>query len=497
MMRKGLDVLALLAAVAMAVAGCEGPKGDDGTAGKDGAPGEAGTAGKDGLPGRDGEPGKDGTAGAPGQPGKDGAPGTQGQDGAPGAQGQDGAPGTPGQDGAPGKDGQNWQPPQYVGSDTCTTCHAGIAASFAKTGHPNKLRKVVDGQKPAYAFDSLTGGMPDQLPKQTHWDAAANGGAGAWVEGAAYTWADITYVVGGFAWKGRYLDKDGFIVTSVDDGTVKNPTQWNLPNAELGSTAAYVNYETNYEKTNKKRKPFDCGECHTTGWIPCPIGDETCKRQDGLPGMAGSFAAPGIQCEACHGPGEHHVEAPYFVDMKVDRDPELCGKCHRRNEVEVVDAKGGFIQHHEQYEELFQSKKLSMRCIDCHDPHKSTKFADATVNPNQGIRRACINCHEGYDTNQKVSFKKGFECATCHMPKIVKSAWGDAAAFKGDIPVHFFYINPDADQKQFTADGKVAMPYVSIDWACKQCHRAGGSASEQTDVSLETMARGYHGGGAP
>jgi hypothetical protein len=64
-----ISVMVVTLAVAMAVAGCSGPKGDKGDKGDQGAPGDLGKqgdAGKNGAPGKDGKdglPGKDGTAG--------------------------------------------------------------------------------------------------------------------------------------------------------------------------------------------------------------------------------------------------------------------------------------------------------------------------------------------------------------------------------------------------------------------------------------------------
>ncbi|NOZ01618.1 MAG: hypothetical protein GXP54_06985 [Deltaproteobacteria bacterium] len=344
--------------VAMAAWGC----GSEGPAGKDGAPGQ------DGAPGKDGEPGKDG---------KDGV------------DGKDGAPGKDGVDGKDGKDGLNGGVPAYIGSEACGDCHADQYAEFIKSGHPYKLTKVEGGVAPTRPFDSITGGVPDPP--------------------LGLTWNDISYVIGGFGWKARYVGTDGYIVT----GGADDATQWNFPNEVLGTDGGWVPYHAG------QQKPYDCGTCHTTGWIPCPVGDTTCKHQDDMEGMAGSFFAGGVQCEACHGPGSLHAADPYFVEVKVDRDSELCGQCHIRGEVETVDAKGGFIKHHEQWEEMFQSKKFAMRCVDCHDPHKSAKFADAEVNPEKSIRRACTTCHVGFDSNQKSAAMQALaECEDCHMPRI-------------------------------------------------------------------------------
>ena len=107
---------------------------------------------------------------------------------------------------------------------------------------------------------------------------------------------------------------------------------------------------TGWPTTPVRKRPYNCGSCHTTGYNPE-------GNQDGLPGLIGTWAEAGIQCEACHGPGGNHVNDPLLVSMEIDRDSELCGKCHRRGDVTEIDASGGFIRHHEQYEELFESKK--------------------------------------------------------------------------------------------------------------------------------------------
>ena len=127
--------------------------------------------------------------------------------------------------------------------------------------------------------------------------------------------------------------------------------------------------------------PYDCGVVHTTGYIPE-------GNQDGLPGLIGTWAEDGIGCEECHGPGSNHVNDPY-VPSTIDRDSELCGTCHRRGDVTEIDASDGFIRHHEQYEELFESKKRVMRCVDCHDPHQTVKYASKGL----GIKTDCENCH--------------------------------------------------------------------------------------------------------
>jgi hypothetical protein len=76
------------------------------------------------------------------------------------------------------------------------------------------------------------------------------------------------------------------------------------------------------------------------------------------------------------------------------------------------------------------------------------------------------------------------------MPRITKSAVGDADKFTGDIRTHLMAI--DVDQVgQFNEDGSAALSQVSLDFACRHCHIPG-SAVEKTDDELREGATGYH-----
>ncbi len=77
------------------------------------------------------------------------------------------------------------------------------------------------------------------------------------------------------------------------------------------------------------------------------------------------------------------------------------------------------------------------------------------------------------------------------MPRIVKSAWGDAAKFTGDIRTHLMAIDPDS-LTSLSADGKTANSQIGLDFACKHCHVQGGKASAKSDEQLKALARNYH-----
>jgi formate-dependent nitrite reductase cytochrome c552 subunit len=84
----------------------------------------------------------------------------------------------------------------------------------------------------------------------------------------------------------------------------------------------------------------------------------------------------------------------------------------------------------------------------------------------------------------------GVDCIDCHMPRLVKSALGNAANFTGDMRAHLFAINPDQNAAQFDSNGLVSNPYITLDWACNNCH--GVTASNQTLSALEATATDYH-----
>lgn len=348
---------------------------------------------------------------------------------------------------------------EYVGSETCGACHEDTYQFWKQSGHAWKLNPVVDGQPPDYPFTEVP-----QPPE-------------------GYTWDDISYVIGGYNWKARFVDQEGYIITNPPGGTITDTNylnQYNFANPIVGKEAGWVTYHS-----GEVNLPYDCGTCHTTGYRPE-------GHQNDMPGIVGTWAEPGVGCEECHGPGSNHVSDPYGVQMEVNRDSAECGECHRRNTVEEVNAKGGFIEHHEQYEELFQGKHAVLDCVQCHNPHVGV----VQLRQQEGVqttRTLCANCHfQKAKYQQVVSHQEiGVACIDCHMPRLVKSAWGDADHFTGDIRTHLMAIDPD-QVEQFTEDGTVALSQISLNFACRHCHAEGGMAPALPDEVLITAATGYH-----
>jgi hypothetical protein len=394
--------------------------------------------------------------------GAQGPAGPQGEKGDPGLAGSAGPVGPAGPEGPPGPAGEGASVfREYACDQACAACHQDIFDTYMMSGHPWKLNKVSGGQAPDYPFTEL----PD-LP-------------------VGYTWDDILYVIGGYAWKARFINQDGYIITDEPGktGNADYLNQWNFANEVVGMQAGWVKYNS-----GRENKPYDCGSCHTTGYSPR-------GNQDDLPGLVGTWNQEGIRCEECHGNGSLHIQNPQGAPMDVVRDSELCGKCHRRDDVENVNAKGGFIEHHEQYEELYQSKHITINCVICHNPHAGV--VQLRQAGEQTTRTQCENCHfkQSQVQNSTVHVAMNIDCIECHMPRITKTAWGDADKFTGDIRTHLMAIDP-ALLSTFNEDGTLATGQVGLDFACKHCH-GGGMATVKSDDQLQATAQGYHTPGQP
>lgn len=313
----------------------------------------------------------------------------------------------------------------YVGSEACQSCHALIYDSFKKTGHPYQLTPVDSAKQPGYyPFTQLPGPPPN------------------------YSWDDVTYVIGGFWWKARYIGTDGDIITAGGNN------QYNF------KTGEWVDYEKDMGK------PYDCGASHTTGY-------DTAGHQDGLEGIVGTWAFQGVQCEECHGKGSLHSQSPKNYSMIVDRSSAICGECHLRGSPHTIDASGGFVRNHAQYDEILATKKFNMPCVDCHDPHVGLH----KLNPERAnaIRIRCETCHfqemASFANSEIPHYSSGqVECIDCHMPYAAKSAVGDAERHKGDVRSHLFRINTDPDAQMFSSEGTSANGYLTVEYVCIPCH---------------------------
>ncbi|MBI4591442.1 MAG: hypothetical protein HY725_21655 [Candidatus Rokubacteria bacterium] len=303
----------------------------------------------------------------------------------------------------------------YVGPQACLRCHSDRYDDYRASGHPKKLRP---------ASEARAWGIP--LPEG--WD-----------------WKDISYVIGGVRWKARFIDRQGYVITST--GPRKDRPGANQYNIETGR---WVSYEAG------KKKPYDCGPCHMTAYSKE-------GNQEGLPGMVGTWVFPGITCEECHGAGAAHAAQPDKANIKIDPSPAACGKCHIRGAPDKIPAADGFIQHHEQYNEYLAGPHAGkLGCATCHDPHKRAKVS---------LKKQCSDCHASTarDYAGSTMQRSGVRCVDCHMPPAGKSA-ESFGKYVGDVKTHIVKISIGLTDRMFSEDGQFATGKLTVDFACLRCH---------------------------
>ncbi|MDA1056009.1 MAG: multiheme c-type cytochrome [Planctomycetota bacterium] len=205
-----------------------------------------------------------------------------------------------------------------------------------------------------------------------------------------------------------------------------------------------------------------CIGCHTTH------GNR--NLQDDAPPQS-TVSEFGIACEACHGPGELHVQHHSQANKSQAADPithplrlpherasEVCGQCHMAWHTEVAQSGltyrpgddlrslrattkkpsqfwpdgmvrvvgrefNGLIES-----ACFQHGELS--CFSCHQMHQSeddmrprADWADDQLKPDMRGNEACLACHDDYRALDKLeshthhsSSSDGSRCYNCHMP---------------------------------------------------------------------------------
>ncbi|MBK8027093.1 MAG: hypothetical protein IPK19_38330 [Chloroflexi bacterium] len=196
---------------------------------------------------------------------------------------------------------QSQRSSDYVGVDECESCHRDTARTHQDSNHALTLNDDDD----AILADFSAGEdlRTVQLPEE---DAAR-----------PFTEDDVAFVVG----TGRHVQ---YYLYEVDRNEFRVlPAGWDAVAGEwhaldLGEAWDSPGYD--WEQS--------CAYCHVTGYNP-----ERERWQD-----------DGVTCEACHGPGEEHVEIAGDAGRRPDEeelveirsainpgiDPQICGQCHGR-----------------------------------------------------------------------------------------------------------------------------------------------------------------------
>lgn len=375
----------------------------------------------------------------------------------------------------------------YVGSSTCLACHPNFSAAHRLSGHTHAL-KPVEGTSPGYPAEAERASVPEPP--------------------AGFEWFDIDFVIGGYLKAANFVDDEGFLLT---DGTAGTETQYNLANPIAQVPAEFVEYLP--EQTTPHGYDYDCFRCHTTG--PESFATNGGRRQGNRPGIGGTWVEPGVQCEACHGPGSLHIPDPAVGNILVSTSADSCARCHADPADPLrIAAEDGFLLGNLQYAEVQASPHRDFACTLCHDPHASVHYDEENA-----IRNDCQDCHTDVNmaVHEGVVFQWGdytepMTCRSCHMPPAARNASSasiplerGAVARIGDTRSHVMYIDAVSTdpESMFTEDGtelrRDAEGKAAIDscYTCQRCHHGLGNAFAFPAGEGCGFGRGIHEFGSP
>ncbi len=366
----------------------------------------------------------------------------------------------------------------YIGSAACAACHPDKRAVTRIHGHSYALNRPANAP-PVYAAEGTRAGVPEAPD--------------------AKTFADVSYVIGGYTHNAFFIDQTGFIMT---DQSVGAPSQWNLTDPRNGTVAGFA--PNLFDQAEPLPYDFSCFRCHTVGPQEPADGQQS---QDGRPGIHGTWAEPGVQCEACHGPGSNHIPQPHARTEFVDSSALLCARCHTAGpDPNEILAWRGFIAMGTQYAELLASGGHStFSCGVCHAPHASVNYDRSTA-----IRNSCPTCHgdHGLPLHGGVTFERGdyretVVCESCHMPlatltgSIAPETAAGTVGHIADTRTHIFRIDPRPTEASafFTADGTrvvkdaAGLAAVPIGFVCFRCHNDTRTTNNSFFMPLELASQ--------
>ncbi|MEP4768001.1 MAG: multiheme c-type cytochrome [Roseibium sp.] len=344
--------------------------------------------------------------------------------------------------------------PEYVGSETCKSCHGEDVASW-KTSHHAKAwmlptEATVDGDFNDTEFTHL-GRTTRFFQKDDGFFIETNDVTGG---------PKVLEVkgVGGIAPLQQYLiETEPGRLQSLDVAWDQEKQTWYhiYQDQQLPPDDAF-HWTGPYKNWNAR-----CAECHATGFEKNYDPKNKTYQSE--------HAEIGVGCEACHGPAQAHLkwaenpetyqQSPFpgtndnglllsFQEKSAEVEIQQCAGCHSRREpfaqgnpvpgTQVHDnyrlallrnglyhADGQILDEVYVYGSFLQSKMYDkgVRCSDCHDPHTAELKAEGNA--------LCSQCHskagnprfsslslDNYDDPSHHFHEmgtEGAECKTCHM----------------------------------------------------------------------------------
>ena len=344
--------------------------------------------------------------------------------------------------------------PDYVGSETCITCHQDAAEAWAGSHHalawtmPSPDTVVADFDGTVFEHDGMTARFRIE---EVAYHVSVTEKDGVTTDYRVHSVAGIEplqqYLLE--TEPGRLQSFD--VVWDTQEGGWFHlyPDQDLPPDDGLHWTGPYKNWNAR------------CAECHATGYE---------KNYDAaMRSYASTQAEIGVGCEACHGPGAAHLDWADGLDV-AESHPDLdaygftqsfatteatvqqCATCHSRREAHddaspvpgtpyhdayglallrpgAYHADGQILDEVYVYGSFLQSKMYAagVGCLDCHDAHTTERVAEGNA--------VCTQCHSPsgnpdfptlalseYDAPEHHFHEPGTagaQCKSCHAPEQV------------------------------------------------------------------------------
>ncbi len=307
---------------------------------------------------------------------------------------------------------------EYAGSDSCSSCHRGIAATQRTTPMFYAARRPSESEL-----------------LQRH--------------------ADLSFSESGYSYSLSRRPTSSILLIENDTATISEPVDWAFGSGEVAQTyvlkrddkyiESRVTYYSNLAALGITTGHSSIAPASLEQALGDSIDSETAHRCFGCHSTAsttsGKFdpghATLGLTCEACHGPGAKHVAAmnsdnpvsaaqTIFSAKKLSPvdSVDFCGACHRT----PVDVAVEMPAHMGIATLRFQPYRLErslcwgakgdarITCVACHDPHQPL------VRDLAAYDAKCLRCHAGKGEAASATRIAGCtvgtkECASCHMPK--------------------------------------------------------------------------------
>jgi len=333
---------------------------------------------------------------------------------------------------------------QYMGMNTCRSCHNDVYESFIETGmgrsfdHASREKSDAVFDEHALVYD----------PHKNFYYQPFFKDSILFIKEFRLEKGDTTfqriekidYIVGsGQHTNSHIIDFNGYIYQApityyTQDG------KWDMaPGFKEGTLDRFDRFLTS-----------ECLTCHNH--YPTQI-EGSINKYVKMP--------TGIECERCHGPGEIHVkeklageliDTSKYIDYSIvnpahlERDLQLdiCQRCHLQGVAILEDGKSfydfkpgmklsdvfnvflpRYSNSHDKFIMASQADRLKkspcflqsqeMTCLTCHHPHHSVK-----TKSNDDYNNACKNCHTPNTSlcavAEPIRLAENNNCVKCHMP---------------------------------------------------------------------------------